>query len=125
MFGALFLHVVWVAGTRMINQGSDRLSRGDLTSGVMRGGEDFLDHTPLNESAWERSPKFEQWMRKALPGNGWSWLAIEGWFEEAFQDPMGRYVWAPPPALALVALEQLYEVMYVHPHSSHVFVCPM
>jgi hypothetical protein len=46
MFGALFLHAVWVAGTWMINQGSDGLSRGDLTSGVMRGGEDFLDHPP-------------------------------------------------------------------------------
>jgi hypothetical protein len=90
MCGVLFLHVVWVAGTRMINQGSDGLSRGDLTSRVMRGGEDFLDHSPLNESARERSAAFEHWMRKALSGNGWAWLTMEDWFEKA----LGTYMCA-------------------------------
>eukprot|EP00978_Attheya_sp_CCMP212_P029827 scaffold107351_cov30-Attheya_sp.AAC.1 len=37
MNGKLFLHVVWVAGTRMIEQGTDGGSRGDFTTGVLRG----------------------------------------------------------------------------------------
>ena len=31
----LFIHFIWVSGWRMILQGGDGLSRGDLTNGVM------------------------------------------------------------------------------------------
>ena len=37
MMGKIFLHLIWVAGTRMIQQGTDGLSRGDLLNGVMSG----------------------------------------------------------------------------------------
>ena len=36
MVGEAFVHVVWVSGKRMIAQGTDGLSRSDLTNGVMR-----------------------------------------------------------------------------------------
>jgi hypothetical protein len=35
--GFIFIQFVWIAGTRMIWQGTDGLSRGDLTAGVMAG----------------------------------------------------------------------------------------
>jgi hypothetical protein len=35
--GRLLIHLIWVAGTRMIDQGVDGLSRDDLENGVMNG----------------------------------------------------------------------------------------
>jgi hypothetical protein len=40
------IHVIHIAGTRMINQGMDGLSRGDMIAGVM-GGADMLTFIPL------------------------------------------------------------------------------
>ena len=121
---SLHVHVIWIAGTRMIAQGTDGLSRGDLTSGVMAGDE-FLSHIPLDQGALERSPALEKWLKLALP-NQWTWLETGAdWYKLPFDDPTGRYVWAPPPCLADVALEQLCEVKLIHPLTSHVFVCPV
>ena len=44
------LHLVHVSGTRMIGQGSDGLSRGNLTEGVMMG-QSMISHVPLGLSA--------------------------------------------------------------------------
>jgi hypothetical protein len=121
---SLQVQVIWIAGTRMISQGTDGLSRGDLTSGVMAGDE-FLSHIPLNQGAFERSPALKEWMESSLPKQ-WMWLQTgTDWFKLPFDDPLGRYVWAPPPCLADVALEQLCEVKLMHPLTSHVFVCPV
>jgi hypothetical protein len=124
MASSLHIHVVWIAGTRMIAQGTDGLSRGDLTSGVM-AGDSFLSHIPLSLGAFARSEPLRKWLEDALPRN-WNWLDTGAdWFDKPFNDPKGRYVWNPPPALADVALEQLCEAKHVHPLSSHVFVCPV
>jgi hypothetical protein len=48
------LHVVHVAGTRMLGQGSDGLSRGNFTEGVMMG-RSITSYVPLSGSASERS----------------------------------------------------------------------
>ena len=48
------IYLVHVAGTRMIAQGSDGLSRGDQNAGVM-AGRDMLSFVPLNLSAFDRS----------------------------------------------------------------------
>jgi hypothetical protein len=37
MDGKLFIHLIWVAGTRMIAQGTDGTSQGDLSNRVMSG----------------------------------------------------------------------------------------
>jgi hypothetical protein len=36
LHGGLFIHVIWIAGTRMIEQGTDGLSRGTLTQESFR-----------------------------------------------------------------------------------------
>jgi hypothetical protein len=124
MTHGLHINMVWIAGTRMIAQGTDGLSRGDLTSGVM-AGDSFLSHIPLDLEAFSRSMALREWLESALPRE-WRWLKTgEDWFRHPFDDEMGRYVWSPPPALADVALEQLCEAKLMHPHSSHVFVCPL
>jgi hypothetical protein len=58
MEGELIVHFVWIAGKRMIAQGTDGLSRGDLSSVVM-AGEDFLKYLPLNEMAFDREPRLK------------------------------------------------------------------
>lgn len=121
---SLQVQIVWIAGTRMIAQGTDGLSRGDLTSGVMAGDE-FLSHIPLDRGAFERSSVLKDWFENALPKQ-WVWLETGAdWYTMPFSDPLGRYVWSPPPCLADVALEQLCEVKLIHPLTSHVFVCPV
>lgn len=69
MLGKLIVHFVWIAGRRMIAQGTDSLSRGDVTSGVMRG-EDFLDFIPLNKIAFQRLDVLRPWLLDALPKEG-------------------------------------------------------
>ncbi|KAL7572454.1 hypothetical protein ACA910_006630 [Epithemia clementina (nom. ined.)] len=49
MNGSIFLHVVWIAGTRMIAQGTDGLSHGDLVDGVL-AGDAMLEFVPLHLS---------------------------------------------------------------------------
>jgi hypothetical protein len=57
----LIIHVIHVAGTRMKAQGTDGISRGDKSMGVMRGipVEQFY---PLHETALERSPLLKSWL---------------------------------------------------------------
>jgi hypothetical protein len=50
MQGVVQLRVIHIAGTRMIWQGTDGLSRGSLTEGVMSGMQ-MLDFVPLHLSA--------------------------------------------------------------------------
>jgi hypothetical protein len=46
MNGDIFIQFIWIAGTRMIWQGTDGLLQGELTVGVM-AGEHFLKFVPL------------------------------------------------------------------------------
>jgi hypothetical protein len=99
MEGELILHIIHVAGTRMIAEGADGGSRGDLNQGVM-AGQSILDFVPLHLTALDRSDKLEAWIR--------SWwddergklqtLTPEGWFEEGQQE--GNFLCAPPAAAA-------------------------
>lgn len=56
------IHIIHVAGKRMIEQGTDGLSRGCLTDGVMIG-QVMTSFIPLHQHAVERSPTL-------LPGYG-------------------------------------------------------
>jgi hypothetical protein len=123
MDASLILHVIHVSGTRMIAEGGDGGSRGDLTQGVM-AGRPILDYIPLHLSALEREPNLEAWVR--------SWwnedqgplttLRPEGWFEEGQQD--GNFLWVPPPAAADVVVEQLGEARHKRPNCMHITIVP-
>jgi hypothetical protein len=119
--GDIFLHIVWVAGTRMIAQGTDGLSRGDFTTGIMLG-DTMRSHIPINRTAFERSPALLNWIQ------GWAdtleaqVLSPKDWFHRAHQG--GNCIWSPAPAVADAALEQLCEARHTQPWRAHVFVCP-
>jgi hypothetical protein len=76
MYHALFLHVFHIFGKRMQHQGTNGLSRGDLTSGFLQG-DHLLSFIPLHHGAWLTT-----------------------------DHQVGCHVWCPPPATADVALEQ-------------------
>ena len=61
MTAGIKLHFIHVSGTRMITQGSDGLSRGNLSEGVMRG-EEMTSFIPLHLSALERSEVLKAWI---------------------------------------------------------------
>ena len=107
----------------MIEQGSDGLSRGDNSSGVM-AGKNFLKYIPLNETAFERSNLAQRTITRQWLDNSWKLANPVDWFNLVFLNPKGKWIWCPPPALAKVAVEQLCEVKLVFLKSQHVFVCP-
>ena len=47
--GELIIHFIWISRKHMIAQGTDGVSRADLSSGVM-GGQTFLKYLTLDEN---------------------------------------------------------------------------
>jgi hypothetical protein len=66
MHGQIILHVVHVAGSRMVVQGTDGLSRSDFSSGVM-SGQHMLQFVPLHLTALDRSAAVLPWIRSWAP----------------------------------------------------------
>ena len=134
------IHIFHVAGTRMIAQGTDGVSRGYLGQGVM-AGDSMRVHIPIYLSAFERSPAdLLPWIRSwiseeasVLEPLDWFQLGhdIEGWTrcEDGFSRPKimegtRTYVWAPPPFAAEVAIAELRKARIKRQATSHVFICP-
>jgi hypothetical protein len=139
MGGQLRLHVVHVAGTRMISQGTDGLSRGDYTTGVM-AGIPMLNFIPLHLDAIARSPTLLTWAQSWVPLCDIAPLTPEDWFEAGHGLAGGAYradgmwephlsrqqwfLWTPPPAAASAAIDELSTSRQKRPHLNHVFICP-
>mmetsp|Transcript_5647 Transcript_5647/g.8673 ORF Transcript_5647/g.8673 Transcript_5647/m.8673 type:complete len:242 (+) Transcript_5647:1148-1873(+) len=90
---SLHLHVVHVSGKRMIQQGTDGLSRGEHSQGSMNK-ESLRAFIPLHQSAFERSPKLYHWMREVTKGLGMKYLKPNQWFEQCHH--FGNFVWTLP-----------------------------
>lgn len=136
LYHDLHVHLVHCAGTRMIAQGTDALSRGSLLEGVMTGIS-MLNYVPLNLSCVDRSPlcltwvsewfgpaehlKTHQWYERAHDISGWKQMGRMRWFPKIKR---GRFVWTPPPALADVSLEELRRARLKRQESYHVWMCP-
>jgi hypothetical protein len=116
------LHVIHVAGTRMIRQGADGLSRGDMLSGVM-GGKDMLCFAPLHLSALERSPPLKPWVESWWGDDSLEWLTPDDWFAAPHRG--GNFAWSPPPSAADAALEQSCQTQLKRPSSTcNLFIAP-
>ncbi|KAL7566866.1 hypothetical protein ACA910_021359 [Epithemia clementina (nom. ined.)] len=101
--GYAFIHIVWVAGCRMIDQGTDGLSRADLTNGVMRGTS-MLDFIPLSKSALERQgQKILDYVHNIVQDVTLIRLEPQDWFIKP-QDEDGCYLWSPLPCLGDMAV---------------------
>ena len=133
------IHVFHVAGTRMIAQGTDGVSRGYLGQGIM-AGETMVAHIPVHVSAVERSLDLVPWIRSwcgedstLLVPEGWFGLGhgIDGWSQgsDGFERPnlvatSRTFVWTPPPIAAEVAIAELRKARIKRQTDCHVFVCP-
>jgi hypothetical protein len=121
----------------MIGQGSDGLSRGNLTEGVMTG-KSMLSYVPLGKTALERTPSLLDWIR-SWAGDQLELLSPKDWFVrgqglDSFSiDKSGRnvasyragtFLWCPPPVVADVAAEEMRRSRHKRENSFHVFVCP-
>ena len=133
------IHISHVAGTRMIAQGSDGLSRGNLAEGVMRGAS-MRGFAPINKTAFERSPTLKAWLDDWMNNEG-ELLDATGWFtrghefvDEAWERnsegmPLpctqpGTFIWAPPPVVGGIAIEELRKSRHKSFESTHVVVIP-
>ena len=136
------LHLVHVAGTRMIAQGTDGLSMGSFLEGVARG-EHMLSFVDLAFNAFERHPALltfvQSWVEPVL--GKVKTLTVEEWFQEGHgiiggekdyngvwlpkHAPNGKaYVWTPPPVIADVALEEAMKAIHKRTDAYHIFLIP-
>jgi len=117
------LHVTHVAGRRMIAQGTDGLSRGHLSDGVL-SGQEFLKFVPLHLTALDRQPdQLTDWIDSWFGIWGkTTWLTPEQWFTSGHQEE--RCVWTPAPAAADAALEQLAKARHKRPQHTHLVIIP-
>jgi len=136
------LHIVHVAGTRMIAQGTDGLSHGIYFEGVVRS-EDMPSFVDLSRTAIERHPgvlKFvESWVAPVLGKR--KVLTPDEWFREGHgivggeKDSTGLwiplhasngkvYIWTPPPIIADVALEECAKAIHKWTDAYHIFLIP-
>jgi hypothetical protein len=117
----IILHVIHVSGRRMIDQGTDGLSRADHSTGAVTG-RDIRHWAPLNKGALERSLGLGTWLDRATRGLGFETLQQEGWFAEGHG--YGNFLWAPAPAAVEVVVKQLGKARLKRPESLHVIVVP-
>ncbi|EJK74326.1 hypothetical protein THAOC_04001, partial [Thalassiosira oceanica] len=134
------IHLVHVAGTRMIAQGTDGCSRGFLMEGVLRG-ENMLTFVDLGKSAMERHPPLLNWIRGWTQQQNLNPLTPEEWYREAHgitggkedrhgvwiptHGPGGKlFLWAPPAAAADAALEELLKARHKRTDTYHVITIP-
>ena len=136
------IHLIHVAGTRMIHQGTDGLSRGDIGEGVMKG-DAMLNYIPLHLSAIERSDTLKQQIINCIGAGDKSvhieFLNYENWFIRGHdiiggkmnadkvwipRYKAGTFIWTPPPAGGLIAVEQLRRARLKRENSTHIMIIP-
>jgi hypothetical protein len=123
MKGNFVLHMIHIAGTRMIDSGIDGLSRGDKAEGIALG-KDILQYVPLNLFPFDRSPTLKEWI-ESWWDSGYGHLqemTSENWFDKTMD--AGNFLWNVPPAAGDVAVEQLCTHKHRRPESMHIFVIP-
>jgi hypothetical protein len=106
----------------MIDQGTDGLSRGDHSTGVVTG-RNIRHWVPLNRGALERSEGLKECIvGRTTRGLGFEILEPEGWFTTG--QGYGNYIWAPPPTAAEIVVEQLGRARVKRPEALHLIVVP-
>jgi len=121
----------------MIAQGTNGVSRGNLAEGVM-AGKPMASFLPFHLLALDRSPRLVPWVQSWL-GEACEVLDPEGWYEWGHDHDggllncngiwmpklwLGIFVWAPPPAAADAAMEELRKARHKRQKLTHVIIVP-
>ena len=135
------VRIFHVAGSRMIAQGADGLSRGDLLAGSLNG-KDPMSFIPTHLSAIQRSPSLKSWVTTWLSEGGAGNIVLlkpEDWFTrghdivgyekniDGVTIPIyeaGTYIWDAPPGAARVVIEEIRQARHKRQKSTHVFLVP-
>jgi hypothetical protein len=116
------IHVIHIDGTRMICQGTDGLSQGDMLTRFM-GVAEMLTFITLSLTTVEQHPELMEWVDSWWGTGDTSWITPKGWY--AWSDRIGSYLWCPPPAAADAVLEQLCKCHLKHPGGvTSLFIVP-
>ena len=134
-------HLIHVAGTRMISQGTDGISRGMLMEGVL-AGQAMSSFIPINKGAHLRCEHIVTWIYtwtfplKIIPltenewlweGHGLSsnlWENCDGMKFPVRNKQLNTFLWSPAPVIAVIALEELRKSRHKRPDLTHIFICP-
>ena len=101
----------------MIAQGTDGLSRGNHTTGVMQGME-MHTFLPLHQDPFFRSPSLKTWVSDIMADLSPEFLTPENWFGGL--QKIGTFVWSPTPGAAEVVVERLGVAEHKQPQLLHV-----
>jgi hypothetical protein len=119
---AFILHMVWIAGTQMIQHGTGGFSRGE-DNGLTSCGLSLGGMVPLHLRATERSP-MSHWIRGWVDsGKDLEVLETDGWFTSTHKRV--SFGWFLAPAAADAAVDQLYDALHKMPNCFHVFAIPI
>lgn len=138
MHSAFQLHIIHVAGSRMILQGTDGLSHGEYSTGVMTGTP-LLSFFPCHLTALDRSSTLLPWLRSWCPHTHLHPLSPAEWFELGqglqggaystdwiwipHETPQQAFLWAPAPAAAYVAVDSITLSHHKCTTLHHIFIC--
>ncbi len=136
------LHVVHVAGTRMIAHGTDGLSRGTLLDGVL-SGNNMLSYVDLLRTAIEQYLPVLDYVQGWLEPAASKGIVLEPeeWFVEGHGIIGGKrdnhriwiplnaknkkaYIWSPAPVIADITLEECMKAVHKRMNAFHVFLIP-
>ena len=140
MSAGLKLFLVHIAGTRMIAQGTDGLSRGMMCEGVM-AGKDMLDFVDLAKSATARHPPLVEYVRAwtgiqtLMPLLPEDWYTVGHGIVGGYRDQHNMWIpshatsgqvywWDPPPVIADAVLEEALKARHKRTDATHIFSIP-
>ncbi|KAL7559916.1 hypothetical protein ACA910_007283 [Epithemia clementina (nom. ined.)] len=123
MKGYAFIHMIWVSGKRMVDQGTDGISQADFTNGVMRGMS-MLHFVPIHQTAVARQPRVIQEFIRSITGQAHMvhLNPTNGFTTAQAQD--GLFLWTPPPCLSNIAVHLLTEAVHKRPWNTHLILIP-
>jgi len=134
--GSKFI-ITHVSGKRMMEQGTDGISRGHLREGISLGAS-MLSFCPWGTCALDRSPTLLPWLQEVF-GNELEVLSPSDWYRRGHDHlggeldskgffrlkiQPGTFLWHPPPAAADAAIEEIRKARLKRRNSTHIIVVP-
>jgi hypothetical protein len=92
----LVSHVIWIAGTCMIQQGTDGLSRGE-EMGPATQGLSLVEVAPLHLGGLEQSPQVLDWIHSCTGVLQLEVISPEGWYTNGHKQ--GNFLCPPSGGL--------------------------
>jgi len=74
------IHVIWIAGQRMIDNGLDGCSQADYGQGIASATIHPLEFVPLHKAAFDRNPSLLHWIQEVLDNWNLNPLTPADWF---------------------------------------------